>query len=565
MKPIAYRARFAAAAVAIASVASSLALAHCERAVTYRQPDAVKLRYVDPPVRFETPAFAQGRSAFTSYEEMMGFLDALAARADHLFLRTAGFSQELRRIPALVFTDTRRFSPAEIERLGRPIVSLVGQVHGDEPASGEAMLAIARALAEGELKPLLERITVVIVPRANPDGAHHAWRPTARCMDIDRDHIKVDLPETAALRRLTLELPPDVYVDAHELAASAPWIEQSGALQPHDFAMAYATHPNVDPAITAMAERIFSPAVARALERSGYSHGWYRTTEFGPHDRRVSGGGTAPDIGRNYAGLQNAIAFLFGSRGSDLGGESFARRVHTQYVALSALLTAVADHAQAVRRTTRAARETAIERGREPRPDDRVAVTLRENPRRQVLTMSDPVSGGPKDVEVDWVDPRESVPALSRLRPYAYFVLPSYSEVARRLAFSGVEVSVLQAPLELDVESYEVIERRQGNVFVEGHIRSSVTTAVTPSRRAFPAGTYVFRMAQPAANVLVAALEPESPSSFVALGIVPVDKRRPAGAQAGAPSEVPIYRLMRPVAFDAPALFNPISNRSALP
>ena len=57
-------------------------------------------------------------------------------------------------------------------------------------------------------------------------------------------------------------------------------------------------------------------------------------------------------------------------------------------------------------------------------------------------------------------------------------------------------------------------------------------------------------MAQPGANILVAALEPESISSFVALGIVPTDKRGLANPQEAAPSEVPIYRLMRPVALD---------------
>ena len=74
----------------------------------------------------------------------------------------------------------------------RPIVLLVGQVHGNEPAGGEAMLALAQALADGELKPLLDRMTVVIMPRANPDGAHYFWRATANCVDVNRDHVKVD-------------------------------------------------------------------------------------------------------------------------------------------------------------------------------------------------------------------------------------------------------------------------------------------------------------------------------------------------------------------------------------
>jgi hypothetical protein len=61
-------------------------------------------------------------------------------------------------------------------------------------------------------------------------------------------------------------------------------------------------------------------------------------------------------------------------------------------------------------------------------------------------------------------------------------------------------------------------------------------------------------MSQPGANLLVAALEPESAAGFVSLGIVPADKRGLANPQEAAPSEVPIFRLMRPVPLETQAL-----------
>src|SRR6185503_3450579 len=185
-----------------------------------------------------------------------------------------------------------------------------GQVHGNEPASGEAMLAVAKALASGELRPLLERISVVIVPRANPDGAHYFWRATASCIDENRDHIKDVLPETMALRRLTNEIQPEIFVDAHEFSVATRWVEKFNGVQSYDFTMAYATHPNVPAPLTAAAENVFSRAIARDVERAGYAHFWYYTTSYEVEDKRVAGGGTAPDIGRNYAGLQNALSFL---------------------------------------------------------------------------------------------------------------------------------------------------------------------------------------------------------------------------------------------------------------
>ena len=538
------------AAIMPALLAAPSVGAQCARGAQYTQSEPVKRRYPDPAVRFDTPAFAPGKTDFTSHGEMMAYLEKLSERADNMLVRTAGWSQENRVLPVLLFTNSGRFSPAELQRMDRPIVVFVGQLHGNEPAGGEAMLALAKALVDGELKPLLDRITVVIMPRANPDGAHYFWRATASCVDVNRDHLKVDLPETAALRRMTTELPPDVFVDAHEFSVATRWVEKFNGLQSYDFTMAYATHPNIDPRLTDVAERLFSRNIERAVGAAGYSHFWYYTTSYDLKDKRVAGGGTLPDIGRNFAGLNNAISLLVETRGVGIGRDSYTRRVHTHYLVMASILHTAAENAAEVRKITRAARDEAVRRGREPAAEDRVALTLKAPSRPQKLTMTDPETGELKEVEVEWIDPREAVPALTRSRPYAYLVLPSHTEVVRRLERSGIVWRRLRAPVELEVESYEVTERRQGNVFVEGHIRSTVATEVRMRRRMFPAGTFVFAAAQPGANLLVAALEPESPSGFVALGVVPSDRRGLANPQEAAPSEIPIYRLLTPAALD---------------
>src|SRR5688500_6176255 len=486
-----------ASALALGALGAGTAHAQCARGAEYQQSDAVKRRYPDPPVRFDTPAFAPGKTGFTTHGELLAYVEKLSERANNMLVRTAGWSQEGRIMPVLLFTNGGRFSPVELQRLDRPIVVFVGQLHGNEPAGGEALLALAKALAEGELKPLLDRVTVVIMPRANPDGAHYFWRATASCVDVNRDHLKVDLPETAALRRMTMELPPDGFIDVHEFGVAARWVEKFGALQSYDFTMARATHPNVDARVTDAAERLFSRNIARDVGAAGYSHFWYYTTSYDLADKRVAGGGTLPDIGRNYAGLGNAVSLLIETRGVGIGRDSYARRVHTHYLVMASILKTAADNAPEVRQVTRPARDEAVRRGREPAAGDRLAVTLKAPSRPQKLAMLDPDSGEPKDVEVDWLDPREALPALTRSRPYAYLVLPSHTEVLRRLDLSGIVWRRLRAPVELEVESYEVTERRQGNVFVEGHIRSTVTTEVRTKKRLFPAGTFVFAMSQP--------------------------------------------------------------------
>jgi len=169
--------------------------------------------------------------------------------------------------------------------------------------------------------------------------------------------------------------------------------------------------------------------------------------------------------------------------------------------------------------------------------------------RSQKLEMLDPQSGEPREIEVEWTDTLATEPDIVRRRPYAYLMPPQFHDVARRLAISGIEVRRLRSPATVEVESYEVTERRPSATYVEGRITSRVTTEVSTKTKTLPAGSYVYLMGQPNANVIALALEPEAPGSLVSFGLVPVD-RKGAPATIAAPSEVPIYRVVAPVELD---------------
>ena len=511
----------------------------------YRQSEAVMRHYPDPAMRFETPGFAPGKTDFTSHAEMMDFVYALQKTHANLQVRIIGSSQEGRSIPMLVLSNSGLFAAADLIRLNRPIVFLQGLQHGNEPAGGEIMLALAKDLAGGPLKPLLDKVTVIIVPRCNPDGAHYFTRAPARGIDINRDHIKMDLPETIALHRAINEFQPEVFVDAHEFSVATRWLEKFKKILAYDLTSLYATNPNVPAALTALAESVYRRNIVRDVEGAGYSQFWYFTTSYNPEDKKVAMGGTSPDIGRNTAGLQNAISFLIESRGVGIGRASYARRVHAHYVAIASVLNTTADNASRVMSTVRAARMAAAAPAGASGGD--IVVTSKNPLVMQKLAMRDPDTGELSQVEVEWDDSLAAAPALVRKRPSAYIMPPAYADVARRLAYSGVEVRRLHAPLTLEVESYQVTDKRVATAYYEGRIRNSVTTEVVTKTIAFAAGSYVYAMTQPNSNVIASALEPEAPSSFVTFGIIPVDRK---GVE-GAASEAPIYRLMRPAVLDA--------------
>lgn len=515
----------------------------------FQQSDAVKARYADPPIQYDTPGFAKGRTDFTSHEEMLEFVYALQARSDNLHVRIVGASQEGRPIPLLVLSNSGFTAAADLQRLNRPIVFLVGLQHGNEPAGGEAMLVLAQQLAVGPLRPLLDRLTVVILPHGNPDGAYYFRRSPHGTVDINRDHMKVELPETQALHRAVNEFQPHVFVDAHEFSVATRWIDKWGVIQSYDVILQYATNPNVPTRLTEMSDRLYLRNMRREIERAGYTHFWYFTTSYNLKDLRVAMGGTTPDIGRNFAGLQNAISFLVETRGVGIGRDSFVRRVHGHLVSIGALLNTTADNAAQVLRTVNEVRADLVRRGRAPAPDDRIAVTLRSPVIKQKLAMLDPQSGQPKEIEVDWSDSLTVEAVLTRTRPFAYLLPAHLHGVAERLTRSGVDVRQLRKPVTLEVEGYEVTDRRPAATFVEGHPLSTIVTEVAVKKRTFPAGTYVIPMAQPNAAVIATALEPESPSSFVTFGIIPVDKKG-SPVTIAAPSEVPTWRLTRPAALD---------------
>ena len=79
--------------------------------------------------------------------------------------------------PLLVFTKEGVFDPEDVKALGRPILLFEGAIHGNEQAATEAMLPLAKRLATpGEdLNALLDKVSVIIIPRYNVDGV---WKNT---------------------------------------------------------------------------------------------------------------------------------------------------------------------------------------------------------------------------------------------------------------------------------------------------------------------------------------------------------------------------------------------------
>jgi hypothetical protein len=197
-------------------------------------------------------------------------------------------STQGRDIPVVYLSAEGLDDPAAIRRLGRPVIWFIAQQHGNEPAGGEAMLALASALAKGELAPLLDKISVAIVPRANVDGAAADKRVLASGADSNRDHLLLSQPEVRALHLAMRALPPDVVFDHHEFSVAWRWVEKFNGLQAADVMILEATNPSIPGALSDIARNLYRPALEAAIRRQGLSSFDYVTTDPTPDRARVA-------------------------------------------------------------------------------------------------------------------------------------------------------------------------------------------------------------------------------------------------------------------------------------
>ncbi|HML13624.1 MAG TPA: M14 family zinc carboxypeptidase [Xanthobacteraceae bacterium] len=512
---------------AFLAFADAAAAQELDRGAEYRQNAAVLARYPDVPMALDTPALAPGRTDFTSQAEMEAYLAALKVRVPALVLGSLGRSAQGRDIPYLVFTKEGLTDAAAIVALGRPILWFIGLQHGNEPAGGDAMLALAARLADGALTPALDHVTVVVVPRANPDGAALFTRATARGADLNRDHILLTLPESAALHAKLVELPPDVVIDGHEFSVANRWLQKFAVIEASDAMFLYATHPMVHPAITALADGVFRPALEAAWKAHGVTSFWYHTTSYRPDDKLVSMGGNAPGIARNAFGLMGAVSFLIETRGVGVGMQAFQRRVATHVLAAEAVIaTAAADPRRLHEAVLEARRASAAAHG-----DLVVAHRLAVEP--VDLPMLDPETARERPTTVPFRDSRAVTATAKRARPAGYVLLGEAVAAADRLALDTIAVCAIAVPASIAAEAF-ILKGAIKRINRESiNPDQSVEIELAPKILEVPAGTLFVPMRQPAAAIAAAALEPDSPGSFIGTGVIAM----PAGS-----NEAPIYR-----------------------
>jgi hypothetical protein len=386
-------------------------------------------------------------------------------------------------------------------------------------------MVVAEQLARERLAGVLDRIDVVLLVRANPDGAAWSTRVAADGHDINRDHLLLRTPEAQALAALARRFTPVVVADVHEHTVVGRYLEKFNAVQRNDLLLQYATTANYPPALTEASERWFMRPLQQALAREGLTHEWYYTNPTTPGDLRLNMGGMQPDTGRNVYGLKQAVSLLLESRGVGIGRLHLQRRVHSHVVAVRSVLESAAANAAALAELQRS---VGTEVGAQACRGD-VTVLAGATPMQRTVVMLDPQTGADKPVPVQWGSSLHPRVLRSRARPCGYWMAADQLAAANKLRELGVRVWRLSADAQLQAEAWlERSRSESARPDVRGTIADAAPTMIAvqvelaPTQPlAVPAGSWYVPLDQPLAHLVVAALEPDTPNSYFANRIVP--------------------------------------------
>ena len=298
-----------------------------------------------------TPLEAQGFVRYTDSAQAGAYLRALAdAAGAAATVVSIGRSALGRDIPALLCGLD---DPARV-RGGRLRVMLVGSLHGASEAAGcEALLGLARDVLLGDLRGLLDGLELVFIPNANPDGRDADSFRNGNAVNINRDFVLLEQPESQALDAAVRRFAPAVVLDAHEQAVlKRRTLGAAGYLTAFEAQFDVASAPAVPAVLREFATTTLLPELIAGVQARGLPAQRY-IAELRSLAQPVTHGDLTLRTFRNKTGLRGPLAVLLETPMDPKAGQyptfrNIGPRVRKQRLCMEVFLDCVRRHAPAI-------------------------------------------------------------------------------------------------------------------------------------------------------------------------------------------------------------------------
>jgi len=504
-----------------------------------------------PSTRPLTPAdYPRTRPELTRYREtshyadVRKFLDSLRALRTPLAFGSIGKTSEGRDIPYVIASRPLVSTASGAKQLGRPIVYVQGNIHAGEVEGKDALLALIRDLAFSSKPNVLDSIVLIAVPIYNADGNERfapqsvnrteqngpemvGVRPNAQNLDLNRDYVKAEAPETRASLTMFNTWDPDVFVDLHTTDGSF-----------HGYALTYS--PSLSPAAVfggVYARDSLLPVLRERMRtRDGFEvfdYGNFISDQPGAiADTSVHEGWATydprPRFGTNYYGIRGRIGILSEAYSHD----SLARRVASTYAFVKEVLSLVAEKGAAIKSLTARADSQPLAWGRSPDSVQMVAIRseLITTPRVMDVIKEDLEKTGDSSLTQPGVPRGERrtgrfrtvrmpvydrfTSTLDRTPPAAYVLAPGDTAVATLLRLHGIRVDRSDSAWRARGESFTIDSIITAPRTFQGHHEVRLKGRWERGLQTLPSKSFIVSTAQPRGELVVYLLEPESDDGF---------------------------------------------------
>lgn len=467
--------------------------------------------FPEPNARYSTPGLSEGRSNFTTNSELAELLNHISQQAPgsnpQIAVLNDGNAQSGAPIYALIATKAPAVTPLALDESERPTVMIVAGQQGTDAAATEAVLVLAKELgAGGLLEPLLDKINIILVPRANPDGFAKGTAHTADGTDLRFDHLLLQTPEARFLAKLVRDYRPSVLLDAGEFDAIEPTLQRFQAVRANDMGLQYAVTPNGHEFVTKAAREWMFQPVSDALRQAGLRTDWAFEAAGNSAASGFAMGTIEPTSLSNASSLKNVASLEASSRGSDLGRTHVQRRVHSQVQAMTAVLESAAQRANDLRQV-----QSFVARDIASRAcHGTLAVQALPLHEQRDVTLVDAASAQLVQKPAAWSNSLTLRHPRTRSNACGYWLSANAVQAVERLGMLGVNVQRVAELSPIDAEVYQAANPTQGADQV--HL-GRLTFEAAP-------GSYYVSMNQPLAFLAAAALEPDTPYSYYTHGIL---------------------------------------------
>jgi hypothetical protein len=447
-------------------------------------------------LRLISPVEASGFTRITSYDSLQAFVERLR-ESPGIAVDRIGTTMQGRSIVAVRITSSPAFGsdPTKLR------VLLFGQQHGDESTGKEALTMLLAGIASGEMKEVLARLDLLIVPQMNPDGAELGQRRTADSIDLNRNHALLTTPNTKALHDLFYRWMPHVTMDIHQYGAYSTSWSDSGFIKRGDVQLGMLTNVNTPAAVRELQhDRIF-PFIAERMKSKGYSFHEYIV---GSPSDRIRHSTTEINDGRQGFGILGTVSFIQEGVRWMTPEEQLERCVRSHLASIEALLQYCKGHGTEIREVV----ET--ERSHLPaRAGSQVAVRMEHRTGDAVLDI--PVRVVKTGLDTLWrVHPYHSeVHMLTDVTmPSGYIVPQEDSAVIALLSRHHIVVDTIRSARTL--QAFSALIDSVGWQVLEEDSLPRVFARWTEIDHTLQPGDFFVRTAQLQSLLITILLEPES-------------------------------------------------------